>query len=225
MFRKLLAICAAVAALAGSLSIATANSYGIISKFGPVNANDGLSVHVRTDVLQSVNCSNFSNHDVWYGLTPDFSFWIESGFTTGSGQAGCNNQKYFWADNRNGGGYHEHYPNVTWTLGLTYQIWIQKTPGSATCSWDINVGTSNQGRSTSNCPGNGRALEAGVETTTTNASSKVKGFGAFHMEKDSFGTWRQDVWEGATLSPPGSPNIQWQNSSMNSTEEVLNVAF
>jgi hypothetical protein len=84
------------------------------------------------------------------------------------------------------------------------------------------------GTSTSNCPGNSRVLQAGIETMTTNINSKVKGFLSNFLELDGAGTWRADVWEGAAprqIPPAGPPFIIWQNASKNSTEEVLNVNF
>jgi hypothetical protein len=225
MLKRLTVVCVAAAALSASATASAQHSYGVVinSAVPAGDADRGVAANIRTDTLVTANCSNFVDHEVWYGVVSGGGFWVEVGFTSGIKQdGGCANQAVFWADNRNGGGYHEHYPGNAWTLGLTYQSWIGA--GSSSCSWTVNLGGVLLGTSTSNCPGTGRYLAGGIETTTTAAASKVKGFLGVFLRADSGGTWRNG-WDSPGLSGNNPPSIQWTDSSNSVTEEVLNVAF
>jgi hypothetical protein len=203
---------------------AQTHSYGVVIN-GNVPAGDadrGMAALIATTTLNNVDCSNHVSHEIWYGLVPGAQFWVEVGFASGISQAGCVDKAVFWADNRNGGGYHEHWTGHSWSLGTTYQPWIGQAGGS--CTWSVNFGGINIGTSTNNCPGTGRHLAGGIETTSTASASQVKGFLAGFLRADVTLTW-QSGWDGPVLSQNSPPFIQWTDSSHTGSEEVLNVAF
>ena len=216
---------ACIAAVASSASAAAwANSYAEV-KNATVPAGDadkGASVTIKTDDLIAT-CAKFVNHEMWYGVVSNGSFWVEVGFTSGFVQGGgCTSPTIFWADNRNGGGYHEHYPGNSWSFGTWYQLWIGQ--GSNTCAWTVNIGSLQLGTSTNNCPGTGRFLSAGIETQSTQSMYLAKGFLSTFLRDDSGGTWRSG-WDGPVLFQNNPPRIQWTDPGNSGTEEVLNAAF
>lgn len=161
MVKLLTMACIAGAALSASAT-ASANRYATIVNIGfPAgDADRGVAATIRTDTMNNVNCSNFVDHEMWYGV--DTNFWVEVGFTSGAKQGGgCATHASFWADNRNGGGYHEHYITENITLSKSYQLWVGG--GAANCSWTVNMGNLQIGISSNNCPGPIRHASAGIE--------------------------------------------------------------
>jgi len=218
------AACFAAAALTASAN-ASAHYYGIlVSNDIPIEADWGNSVVIETFEFGS-SCSNFVNHEMWYGVVPGATYWVEVGFKDGlTGSGGCVADADFWADYRNGGGYNEHYPGNSWILGDWYQLMIT-IDTSNHCNWNVEVGGLVLGTSTSNCPGTGRYVAAGIEATTQGTSESTKGFLTQWEEENTNGTWLNG-WDGASLSENSPPYIEFVSGTNNTTlEEVLNEPF
>ncbi|MDB4987226.1 MAG: hypothetical protein JWN04_2404 [Myxococcaceae bacterium] len=198
-FRWLSILSVVVAAFAASSNASAQHSYGILIN-GSVRACDadtGISCYINTAALASKDCANFADHEMWYGVVPGGQYWVEVGVSSGTGQAGCVNQAIFWADNRNGGGYHEHYPNLAWALNSTYELDIVQN-GTSNCSWDVSFGTVYLGTSNRNCAGTGRYVAAGIETTSVASGMVARGTMSGWQERTCSNTW-QSGWDNPAL--------------------------
>jgi hypothetical protein len=135
----------------------------------------------------------------------------------------------FWEDRRpNGGGTHIHFPGTNWSPDVWQKHVIQWEPN--TCNWDVWFGHPDGswdflGTSTSNCPGSGSYLSAGIETTTQATSNTARGWLFNWMRLDSSRTWQND-WYGPTVHGDNWPFINWTDCSpCVETEEVLNEGW
>jgi hypothetical protein len=227
-----------VAALSASATASAAHVYGLLYGIIPQNlsggdAGSGSAVYVETDNLDAnfliCCCPSFITHEMWYGLSSTASYWVEVGFVDGvksGGQSGCANDAVFWADNRNGGGYHEHYPNNSWSYGTWYQLWVAYNGAPGGCAWSVNVGSTNLGTSTNNCPlGTTRALEFGIETPTQTANNQAKGMGWDWARADTAGNWWSG-WGTTAFSNSNYPTMRFDPNYPNTvTDEVDNESF
>ena len=154
------------------------------------DADHGASVAISTKHLTDATpSSSFVDHEMWYGVNASGSYWVEVGVTDGETFSGSAvNQHIFWADNRaNGGGYHEHYPNVSWKIGPYYEA---KVEWAGNDSWNVYFGGVHLGTSTHNFyGGTTRALEAGIEAVTAHAGDKVDGYMNNPKRKDANNQW------------------------------------
>jgi hypothetical protein len=224
-------MCVAAAALTASANAraqAWPHYYGtLVADIQNGDADQGSAIDIFTNALGVWDCNsipNFVNHEMWYGVNipppGQLGYWVEVGFNDGTNQNGsCDYDIYMWADNRNGGGYHEHYFGSGWSFNTWYQAVVQQQPNS--CNWDVWLGNAYLGTSTSNCPGSGRQLSAGIESSTQSGNAWAKGFLEFWEELDSSRTWWMG-WDGAGGNPSNPPYIQWADSNQTETEEVLN---
>jgi hypothetical protein len=130
---------------------------------------------------------------------------------------GTKHRAIFWADNRaNGGGYHEHYPNVSWKLGSYYQV---KVVWAGNNSWNAYFGGVFLGRSAANYyGGTGRCLVAGLESMSAAAIDHVSGHMFGWARKARNDVWYQD-WDGKSFYSTCPADIDV--SSNNVTTEVL----
>jgi hypothetical protein len=154
-------------------------------------ATHGASIDLATQALDDATpSSSFVDHEFWYGVTGDGRYWVEAGVTDGVTFTGSQvNHAIFWADNRgNGGGYHEHYPRVSWRLGLGYyRTQIQWAGNNA---WDVYFGGVHLGQSTHNFyGGTARFLSSGIEAVTAHTGDHVQGYMATPRRKDSANAW------------------------------------
>jgi hypothetical protein len=154
------------------------------------DADHGARLALRTDNLtDSTPSSSFVDHEMWYGVNASGSHWVEVGVTDGETISGTAvNQHVFWADNRGGGGgYHEHYPNVSWKLGPYYQVMVQWAGNNA---WNVYFGTIHLGTSTNNFDGGAtRLLEAGIEAVHARSGDHVGGYINHPERKDANDHW------------------------------------
>ena len=129
---------------------------------------------------------NHINQTLWVasnGAT-DLGYWTEVGYIKGFA---CDTTlEFYWADNRpNGGGFNKHLvtiiPNPV--VGNTYKLWIVYVGNS---DWNVNIGGSNVGDSTSN-PGGSHSVQAGLETSTT--SNYLPNADATTLGNKVSGTW------------------------------------
>lgn len=214
-------------------AIAQANITG--AYVGTGAADLGASVNLWTNILHST-CNivehNFVNHEFWYNLQGNSTaYWVEVGFKDGATNgADCVTKDVFWADSRNGGGYNEHHTGWQVSGGEWEGLAIESNGQS--CQWNVLWEGTVIGTSTANCPGDGRILQAGIETTSQTTGS-VQGWESSWAEWGGFnGNW-QSGWDGGFLcqnstnngncSSSGNPRIQWDSGI--GTEEVLNESF
>jgi hypothetical protein len=182
---------------------------------------------IAEQIVYTLNsgCNDFVDHEMWYGVVSGGNYWVEVGITSGQTISGCLGGAVFWADNRNGGGYNEHEPGIQWYTGSPYDLAVTEN-GSGSCSWTVwwgGNGWQNVGTSTNNCPGSGRYLVSGIETTSTASSQQVSGeTWGWQMESNN-GTW-QNNWPTMSLVQYTPPYIRWIDSNT-TTEEVLNESF
>jgi hypothetical protein len=180
-------------------------------------AGKGAAIYIYTNSLSS-DGSDFVDHEMWYGVVGGGAYWAEVGVTDGITSSGNYvNQRVFWADNRNGGGYHEHYPSVGWKLNAWYQdkiVWSGQS-----CAWDVYFGGVKLGTSTGNCGGSNRYLAAGIEATSASSNEHVGGYMANWQRKDTSNNWHGD-WSGATTSADCPADIITLPNTQE-TEEVL----
>lgn len=189
------------------------------------DATHGVAITLDAVDLHSVNCSSEAvTHELW--LTPDDkSIWVETGLENGY-YGTCNNSpKVFWADSRNGGGFHVHLPNVTANLTTFYQAVIWQPNSSYTCSWDVWFGNVYLGTSNSNCFSAGRQGIAGIESTVLSSGSHVQGFTSDQFRFDSNFSW-QSGWN-SKVSATDDPTIRIKTTccAANGTEETLNHVY
>ena len=181
------------------------------------DAGRGAAINIDTNSLSS-DASDFVDHEMWYGVVGGGAYWVEVGVTDGITSSGSDvNQHIFWADNRNGGGYHEHYPSVSWQLNAFYQnkvVWSGQS-----CAWDVYFGGVKLGTSTNNCAGSNRYLAAGIEATSASTNEHVGGYLESWQRKDNSNNWHGD-WSGATTTADCPADIN-TFSGVHETEEVL----
>lgn len=195
---------------------------------------NGASVLVNTNSLVADNSWHFAfvNHEFWYGVNGTGTYWVEAGFKTGSTcrsstsaySTSCSTSTpvvnaIFWADQRNGGGYHEHYPNVGWSENAWYEV---KVLAAGSCAWNVYIGGAYLGQSTSNCPANARWLSAGLESTNADTGQHVGGDLADWKALTLYGVW-VNGWQNQTLYSNCPADIEWTGSW--STKEELHGPF
>ncbi|MGZ5232116.1 MAG: hypothetical protein ACXWC3_19015 [Burkholderiales bacterium] len=113
----------------------------------------------------SYACTETAYSTFWEGTdNADFSYWIEDGLHVGVHYDGTcgNGVQFYWADNRPGGGYHEHYPGGSVGFGTNYAFKIFFDGGS---TWEVDRNGNVLGYSTSN-PCCSTAIQAGGESHT-----------------------------------------------------------
>jgi hypothetical protein len=218
-------ILAAAMALASApsahASVCTAHTgdhwYAILQKAFTTRADHGAAIELDTTTLTSGSPgSEFVDHEMWYGVNGNCTYWVEVGVIDGRGYAGETNQSIFWADNRaNGLGFHEHYPAVAWSLGVYYQA---RVAWAGNNSWNVFFGGVHVGTSTHNYYGSSqRCLEAGIEASRVAASDHDAGHMTSWQRKDTNNVWYHD-WNGATTWSHCPLDIDVTN---NVTTEVL----
>jgi hypothetical protein len=169
--------------------------YAIIQADDVTGAGHGAAVDINTTRLRAGDpWSDMVNHEMWYAVTGDGQYWVELGFKDGANGTFWwpVDQVFFWADRRNGGGYHEHYPSFTWGLGHYYTL---KVVASGSCSWDVYASGQHMGTSTDNCPGARRALEAGIEASPAHSDDLAHGYLMDWRKKDGDDHW-SNGWPG-----------------------------
>ena len=207
------------------------HTYAEIVKANAGAATNGAEVLINTNSLTADNTWHFAfvNHEMWYGVDSTGSYWVEVGFKTGStcrsapsAAGGCTgetpvNNAIFWADQRaSGGGYHEHYPNVSWKYDAWYEAAV--TYAGKSCAWNVYVGGVYLGQSTGNCASGNRWLAAGLESTNYDSGQHVGGSLADWKELTVYGVW-VNGWEDPGLYFNCPADIIWNGDW--ATEEQL----
>jgi len=232
---RLCAVCVAAAAVTASTNAAASTHfYGIIETPDITNndASDGEFMFIKTNVLHctcNIIDHKFVDHEMWYLTNPSGPDWVEVGFIDGTtvNDLSCVHDEIFWADNRPGGGFNQHFFTNGWTLGDWYAMQIAS---DGSCEWSVTLGGVKFGDSTANCPASDRILMGGIEATDQPTGS-VQGFLEHWEEQNSSEIWHVG-WDG--VSPPSNglvhvtapnPNIKFSTTfgpSSTNTEETFN---
>jgi hypothetical protein len=163
--------------------------YALFYGTPPAVAVHGASLALYTSSLTTATPdSHFVDHEMWYGVDGDCNNWVEVGVTDGAKfSGGSADRDIFWADNRAGGGYHEHYSSNTWSLNAWYET---KVVWAGDDSWEVYFGALKLGTSTHNHPvGTARCLESGIESVYASAGDHVGGHMSSWKHKDANDDW------------------------------------
>ena len=202
--------------------------YGVIGADNVANeGNRAESAFLYTNNLTTADSSDLVTHEMWYGVTGDASYWVEVGVMDGGARTSCflclSDDVFdavFWADNRNGGSFNEHFPEVSWEPDQWYQVEVAFA--GAACNWNVYFGGVNLGTSTSNCAGSTRAFHAGLESTSTSGVARVDGRVTSWSVEDNNNNWT--TWSPAFYANCPA-DIQFTSSSHNETKEELHGPF
>jgi hypothetical protein len=162
---------------------------------------------------------------MWYYMAS--GRWAEVGVSYGynTNNGACEMSQVFWAQN-NSNGYSEYWPGTTWSFDNWEYVYVERTT-STSCSWYVFFSANRIGTSTNNCAETGRALQAGIEATTTGNGSPggyVRGWLENWERKDSSGTWH-DGWDSPGIFQDNPPKMKWNNAGHTETQEVLNESY
>jgi hypothetical protein len=144
---------------------------------------------------------------MWQGTdsNTNLGYWVELGAAYGNPQGA--KRYWYWADNRPGGGYHEHdQVGQPLSLNTTYSLEVVFSSGS---TWDV-LGPFPFATSTGSPP-HGSALEAGTEITS-NGPRSVGHISSLEYFDTSFGI--HDGWSGAKIfnTSGGPATASWVGS-------------
>jgi hypothetical protein len=168
-------------------------------------------VYVVSGNAADWSSGHFIDEELWVGSdnSKPTVYWTEVGYTYGP-VAGYNGPgpNWFWADNRPGGGYHEHIPpgfqspnnflNQSITVAATY---------AGSSSWSVYIAGFLAGTSTSN-PGVSGGLATGLEVYSGNNSSYLNQSNDGYMDWFNSSGTRENGWGSGTyvfgggVSPP-----------------------
>lgn len=206
----------ASASVCSPLTDPNANYYAQFFSANTSVAPHGASADLYTSSLTSGDPTiEFVNHEMWYGVTGNCTFWVEVGVSDGPAYAGgAHDQDIFWADQRNGGGYHEHYSSASWSLNAWYTA---KVGWAGNNSWDVYFGAIKLGTSTNNTPGSLRCLQSGIEANYAFSSDHAGGRMTNWKHKSSGDVWSAG-WGTSSLSSDCPADIDISNGI---TTEVL----
>ncbi len=231
----LCATCVASAALTASGDARAQHYYAQLIATDYGYADNGAMIQLWTNELHStcnILTRNRVSHELWYCVDNACANWVEVGFLDGLDQGGgCQSDVLYWANQRNGGGYHEHYPGNGWSWGTSNPLQVLS---AGSCTWDVTFNWANVGTSTSNCPGNGRVLIAGIETTsqtTGTVKGWAGGWGAVNSQNYLVG-WvgyglcqTMTGYNGCNILDPYIKYYSYNGYVPVMTEEVLNESF
>lgn len=191
--------------------------YALFYGTPPAVAVHGASLALYTSSLTSATPdTNFVDHEMWYGVDGNCNNWVEVGVTDGMKfSGGPADRDIFWADQRAGGGYHEHYSSSSWSLDAWYEtkvVWVGDD------SWDVYFGGLKLGTSTHNHPvGTARCLESGIEAVYATAGDHAGGHMTSWKHKDANDDWSPG-WGVTSLLSDCPADIDISNGE---TTEVL----
>jgi hypothetical protein len=132
------------------------SAQGTTAGHTPIYLNNvGADLEVNCLAVRNDN-TEFANWEMWVetddtnpNSTTDSGYWVEEGYTAGtvlSGNTYYTGFQWYWADNRPGGGYNEHF--IEWATANQYKnVTVTFAGGS---NWDVYLGGSFVGESTNN---------------------------------------------------------------------------
>lgn len=162
------------------------------------------------------------SEEMWTSTgSSSFGYWVEVGYAYGpvGGHNGAD-AKWFWADNRPGGGYHEHVPsNVAEPSTFLNQNVSVATSYAGSNVWNVYIGGTSVGTSTGN-PGPSDALQVGLEVYSDSTASYLSPSVDGSLKwQDFLGGWHNYWTSTSTYVDPQVtggwyiPNFVWTNSS------------
>lgn len=171
--------------------------------FVPINAIGGDLVVNCLAVNQS---TDFVNYETWLdtnlNVDPVGSYWVEEGAKFGIGVTGADEGfQWFWADNRPGGGYFEHYLGGA-SLDAFTNVSFYWVPGTG--NWDVYLAGNYQGTSVNN-GAYGGGSDTGVEATT--ASVGFEGWTRWWQYADPSWNWHNVSAAGDGVTTFGPVNV------------------
>jgi hypothetical protein len=136
--------------------------------FVPINA---ISGNLVVNCLGVNQYTDFVNYETWLdtnlNVDPVGAYWVEEGAKFGIGVTGADEGfQWFWADNRPGGGYYEHYQggaSLNQFTNVSF-YWV-----SGTGNWNVYLGGNYVGTSVNNGAWAGGS-DTGIEATTAAAT-------------------------------------------------------
>lgn len=145
--------------------------YGVQSWGGANGADTRITLHAIS------GGNDFVNNEMWL-QTSGATYWVEAGVKSDYSFFPADSSVFFWADNRPGGGYSEHY-SVTLTSGdYSKPNTLTRITRSGTSNWNVSVNdgyTSLTGTSTNNNITIGN-INIGEVSGNANASAPVNHF-------------------------------------------------
>jgi len=136
----------------------------------------GAGVNMMVECMQSTPPAgvNFVNQEMWVGTDGTATdSWVEVGMTIGydNSGAGMTKVRYFWADQRPAGGYHEY--NITTVPAYYGNTRRLEVKGTGRATWKVYIDGTLVGTSTSN-PDPSEGADAGEEATYNTAQTYAK---------------------------------------------------
>jgi hypothetical protein len=172
-------------------------------KFVPINAISGDLLVLCLGVNQY---TDFVNYETWLDTNlnayPVGTYWVEEGAKDGIGVTGADEGfRWFWADNRPGGGYFEHYEGAAALNQFTNVSfsWL-----SGTGNWNVYLGGDYEGESVNNGAWAGGS-DTGIETTT--ASATFEGWTRWWQYADPSWNWHNVSTAGDGEAVYGPLNV------------------
>jgi hypothetical protein len=168
------------------------------TRWYPATSNSGAIAFLDTSRLSISNaCTQMAVSTFWEGTDNSGPiYWIENGIHVGVHNNGTcgNGVQFYWADNRPGLGYNEHYPGGAVGFGVNYSFKIVFDGGT---TWEVDRNGTNIGFSNSN-PCCSTAIAAGVEShqDTVTVNGEASG-----LQKQIGTSWSYH-WVGATVFNP-----------------------
>lgn len=175
--------------------------YGIV-EWDNIRVNGGLTYLTENCMNVPRPDTDFVDNEMWVDFSSNT--WTEAG--ENYGVANGANKRFFWADQRPGNDYHEHYASYGPNTGQVYgdQIRWAGYPQA----WDVSVGGFN-GTSTGQ-PGPATHLQAGLETTDHNSSESAFQSGlAWYSTPDNA---KHSPWGNSTyryITPNSGVSVDW----------------
>jgi hypothetical protein len=168
--------------------------------------NEGSYLEIYSSCLNGPNnTTNFADEELWEGTdnSANLSYWVESGMSYGeiNGQA-RGGPFWFWADNRPGGGYNEHYVGAV-ALNTSYETEIGHAGSNNWWVWETS---SHIGTSTSNPPYS-KSMETGIETTSNsyNISGQSFSLGWLDTTLSAHNNWQYGSSHSSIYDPSFPP--------------------
>lgn len=120
-------------------SCASPNGQHCYSEENTATKNEGAYGIITANCLYFPRNSTSASvtNEIWDGQSN--KYWTEAGVTTGQGGNGYDSRSWFWADDRPGYGYYQHYPNVSAAGSGNYRLKIYYVGQN---SWHVLGGNS-----------------------------------------------------------------------------------
>jgi hypothetical protein len=170
-------------------SCASPNGQHCYAEENTATRNQGAYGEITANCLYFPKNSTSASvtNEIWDGQSG--KYWTEAGVTSGQGGNGYDSRRWFWADDRPGYGYYEHYPNISSAGSGDYGLEIYYVGNG---SWHVLGGNNYSviGISSSQPAGSTGDVTGGTEYMGA-ANSGIRDAGSIqNMQwRDTKGTW------------------------------------